>query len=383
MEKKQNRFWNANSPLVALSSSFLSILVGIFLGFIVVLLLDAKNAGPAFGNFLLYGFKSQSTIASFIYLSAPYLMCGLAVAFCFKSGSFNIGGPGQFIMGAMGSYLSAIYLKSPWYVSILAAMLFGAIWGSIPGILKSYFNVNEVLSAIMLNWLALITMTGTLESLNLFQNGQTIKINALNSNPNAILPSWGLDKFDSHFTIAIFIGILFAIAMWIIIKYRVFGFTVRSCGLNKDASRYAGMNTKLTIISTFAISGLLAAVGGAFYMLLPPGSNLGLPDTYTNLNLAGGMGFDGISVALLANNNPLGCIFSALFISYTKYSASGLNPFFNRAVGDVVISIIVFFASFASLVRIFLTTNYYKKLKDNICKKRAQKKDEAVQKEVM
>gem|GEM_PF-32916 len=347
-----------NQALNSITSSIISIVIGMIVGLIIVIFINPSRAFEAYGSFITYGFSTTTNIVGFIYRAAPYLMTGLAVAFCFNAGTFNIGGPGQFIVGGVCAYLSAVMLQMPWYVSLLLAILGSGLYGMLPGLLKAHFNVNEVLSAIMLNWISLISMNWIFDSLNLFDKGVTKKVNLLNTNPNAMLPTLGLENLDSHFTIALFLGIIIAIAIWITLNKTSLGFSIKAVGLNKDAAKYAGIPEKRTLITTFTIGGILAGLGGAFYMLLPPGSNQGFSNTYTDLNAVGGMGFDGISVALLANNNPIGCIFSALFISYIKLSGSGLNPYFSKYVGDTVIGVIVYLASFIALIKILLAKGY-------------------------
>jgi simple sugar transport system permease protein len=355
------RFWKSQGN-VSFLSSLVSILIGLLIGLIVVLCINAKKAFPSYGSFLVYGFKSVDNVAQFLYLSAPYIMTGLAVAFCFKAGSFNIGGPGQYFVGGLCAYLSATMLKTPWYVSLLFAILGGALTGFIPGILKAAFNVNEVLSAIMVNWISLIFGNWILNSANLYSNGHTIAVtNVEGTNSQSIIPSWGLENFSNFFTIAIFIAIIIAVIVWVVAKKTAFGFELRSVGLNKDAAKYAGMKAKRTLVIAFSVAGALAGLGGAFYILLPSGANNGFSSTYTDLSAVAGTGFDGISVALLASNNPVGCIFSAIFISYIRFSSAGLSPAFNKNVGDIVIGIIVYFASFVMLIRTLIQNGFIKK----------------------
>lgn len=345
---------------VAIVSSVLSIIVGMLIGLVVLLCIKPAYAFSSYANFLVYGFSNKANIAQFIYKAAPYLMTGLAVAFCFKAGSFNIGGPGQYFIGGVCAYLACVKLQAPWYLSLLCAILGGAFMGFLPGILKAAFNVNEVLSAIMLNWLSLILGNWLLHSLNLYTDSHTMAAGNLNTNSDALLPSWGLESFSTYFTIAIFIGMAVAVICWVILSKTTFGFKIKACGLNKDAAKYAGIKSKKTLVMAFIISGALAGLGGAFYILLPNGSNTGFTDTYTDLSAVAGIGFDGISVALLASNNPIGCIFSAIFISYIKLSSSGLSPRFNKNVGDVVIGVIVYFASFIALVRMLVAKGFIK-----------------------
>src|SRR5574344_556426 len=157
----------------------------------------------------------------------------------------------------------------------------------------------------MLNWLSLICMNWLLKTLGFYYSSNLKGVTTLNNAANAIIPSWGLESFDSHFTIAVFIGIIIAVFCWVILEKTNFGFEIKACGLNRDAAKYAGIKSKRTLIAAFAISGALAGLGGAFYILMPAGSTQGFADTYNDLNKVAGLGFDGISLALLASNNPI------------------------------------------------------------------------------
>ena len=139
--------------VVSILSSIISIFLGLFVGFIVLLCINAREAPSGFINMLKFGFTDKASVANIFYSCSPILMTGLAVAFAFKAGSFNIGGAGQFMGGATFAFVGAVLWHLPWPVCILLAIMGGAIVGSIPGLLKAFFNVNEVLSAILLNWI--------------------------------------------------------------------------------------------------------------------------------------------------------------------------------------------------------------------------------------
>ncbi|MFA6829845.1 MAG: ABC transporter permease [Bacilli bacterium] len=367
--KKSSSFRNFfRKPAVrSIASSLISILAGILVGFLVLLCINPAEAPSAFINMLKFPFINQTSIASIFYNCAPILMTGLAVAFCFKAGSFNIGGSGQFLAGATCAFVPAIMFHAPWYLCLLCAVVGGGIVGSIPGLLKAYFNVNEVLSAIMINWIMQFSFYMICQSnTSIFvENGLTSKVS--NVSPESILPTWGMESVSSNFTIGFFLACIIALIISFLIEKTTFGFEIKACGLNKDAAKYAGINEKKNIILAFTIAGILAGIGGAIYILMPASANSGLDVKYTAVP---GQGFDGISVALLANNNPLGCIFSAFFIQYLTYSGTGLGSGFTHKVPSLIVGIIVYFASFVALINILLEKGIIKKPKKRTLKKK-------------
>ncbi|MCI2068242.1 MAG: ABC transporter permease [Bacilli bacterium] len=333
--------------VISIFSSLISILIGLLIGFFILIFVHPSQAMEAFGKLIVSGFSSQDNIAHFFYLSAPIMLTGLAVAFTFKAGSFNIGGPGQYIAGGFFALYGALVLNLPWYVCLLLSLIGGGIWGFIPGILKAAFNVNEVLSAIMLNWIGLISAFLAIKNIPGMIDSHYSSRTAIvsNVNPGAVLPSWGLEAMGSGMTIAFFIGAIFAVICWVILNKTTLGFEIKACGFNKDAANYAGIPAKKNIVLAFIISGALAGLGGGIYYLSPT-STAGFVMTTSSLPSAG---FDGISVALLAANNPLGCIISALFVAYLTVSGSTLQAYdYAPEVITVVVGVIVYFASFVA-----------------------------------
>lgn len=347
-----------NQGFISFSASLLCIIFGFLVGFIMMLIVHPANAFSGLWGLISGGFSSNTSIAQFIYQAAPIMLTGLSVAFAFKVGLFNIGAPGQYIAGGVFALVGVLVWNWPWYAALLLALIGGAFVGMFPGLLKSFFNVNEVLSAIMLNWITLISAYIIIPNIPgmLDTRYPTHTVALISSvNPNGVLPSWGLNSLDSGLSISIFIGILVAVICWVIISKTTFGFELKSCGLNKDASKYAGINDKRNIILSFVIAGALAGLGGAMYYLAPA-TDAGYVLTTSTLPADG---FTGISVSLLAANNPIACIFSALFVSYLTVAGEKIQSL-NYAPENVsvIIGIIVYFASFALFVRQWLAKIY-------------------------
>jgi simple sugar transport system permease protein len=219
------------------------------------------------GSLLTSGFSSLSSILDLLYRAAPLLMVGLAVGFAFKAGLFNIGATGQYTVGGFFSLVAAILWQFPWWASILIGMIAGAFWGLIPGVFKALFNINEVITTIMLNWSGLFFVNLIFyNSPNIYLTSERTK--PLNyANPSAILPDlFGLRESMgySYANIGIIIAIIFAVIIFVILEKTVFGFEIKACGQNKNASQYAGIKAKRTIIFTMIISGALAGVAVPF-----------------------------------------------------------------------------------------------------------------------
>ena len=136
-------------------ASLVSILVGLLLGLILLFVFDSSRALVGFEALVTTGISTTDKLAKVLYQAAPLILTGLSVAFAFKTGLFNIGAPGQYTIGMFCALFAAIVLGTPWYVSLLFAMIGGALWGVLPGLFKAHFNVNEVITCIMLNWTGL------------------------------------------------------------------------------------------------------------------------------------------------------------------------------------------------------------------------------------
>ncbi len=342
--------------VVNVIASVVSILIGLLVGYLLLVVFNAPASTKGLFNILTTGFKSTEKFAKVLYTAAPLLMTGLSVGFAFRTGLFNIGASGQYTMGALFALISAIQFGMPWYVCILAAMLGGAIWGAIPGLFKALFNVNEVITSIMFNWIALFTVNLTLNNMpmmlaNYWGASYKNKTAALASaNKGALLPKLGLDEImgSNYMNIGIFVAILIALIAWIVLSKTTFGYELKACGYNRNASQYAGINPKRSIVLSMVISGALAGAGGALYYLSGTAQ-------YNIEKVLLGMGFNGIPVALLASSNPVGIIFSSLFISYIQVGGDALQPQFAKEIIDIIIAAIIYLSAFSLLMREIIT----------------------------
>ena len=358
MSRQQNdkRSAFSSGSLIGLYASLISIGIGLLIGAILLFLLNAKAAPEGFMNLITAGFRSSDKFAKVLYQAAPLLMTGLSVGFAFKTGLFNIGASGQYTVGAALALIFGIALQCPWYVCLLVAMLGGAFWGLFPGLFKAYFNVNEVITSIMFNWIGMFSVNLTINNMPVMlakywggaQMDRTADLKL--ANPSALIPRLGLDKLmnSSYMNIGIFIAILFAVVMWVILEKTTFGYELKACGLNKNASVYAGINAKRNIILSMVIAGALSGIGGGLYYLAGTGQ-------YILVKSLLSMGFNGIPVALLASSNPVGTIFSSLFVSYIQVGGDAMQPDFVKEIIDIIISVIIYLAAFALLMREFIS----------------------------
>ncbi|MDP3447063.1 MAG: ABC transporter permease, partial [Eubacteriales bacterium] len=207
-------------------ASLISIGVGLVVGLVLLYVLDAKAAGGAFISLVTTGFRSSDKLAKVLYQAAPLIMTGLSVGFAFKTGLFNIGATGQYTVGAVMALIGAIQFQLPWYVCLLLAMIGGAFWGIFPGLFKALFNVNEVITSIMFNWIGMFSMNLIINNMPMmlakFWGGAQMDRTAslLQANPNALIPRLGLDVLmkSNFMNTSIFIAIIFALIAWVILS---------------------------------------------------------------------------------------------------------------------------------------------------------------------
>ena len=346
-----------SNSAIKLYSSLACIIISVIIGFLILIFMDSSNVMREFETMLLGGTNYGSAhFFSILANAAPLLCCGLSIVFANKTGMFNIGVAGQYTIGILGSLMFALQFNMPWYVCVLAAVVFGAIWGVIPGVLKAYLNVSEVLSGIMLNWIALFFTNYSFQTylsscVNAVQGMKTYDISM--KNPSALLPQVGS---QSYFTIAIFIAIIVAIFIAFILKKTTLGFQLKASGLNKDATKYAGMNEKRNIIVSLAISGALAALGASLFYL----AGLEQYDVQASSALKQ-LPWNGIVVAFVGQLSPVGTIFATLFTSWITHGAQMmLQTSYPFEIADIITSIIVYLSGLTGLVIILVNKHVFK-----------------------
>ncbi len=344
------------SSITSVLAALLCIVIGMAVGFLVLLAINPAHAwGDGFIRILKGGFyDAPYGVGKMLANAAPLVMTGLSVGFAFKTGLFNIGAAGQYTLGAYGALYCAIMLKLPWFICLLVAAILGGIWGAIPGFFKAYFNINEVITSIMFNWIGLylvnelVYQNGTGPMYDV-RNTRTLNLGKSADYAQSIIPDFGLNKLfqTNSTTIAIFLAAIVAVLIWVVLNKTTFGYELKAVGLNKSDARYAGINEKKNIILSMAIAGALSGFGaGLFYL-----SNVGQWNPLNSTSLPA-MGFNGISVALLASSNPIGTIFSAIFISHISVGGTFLSTkYYPTEIADLISGIIIYLCAFSMLFR--------------------------------
>nr|WP_241254434.1 ABC transporter permease [Brevibacillus sp. SYP-B805] len=336
----------AESTLVPLAAILLGLLTGA-----LAMLAGGFDPLLAYQSLLKKVFGNAYNFGETIRQITPLIFTGLSVAFAFRTGLFNIGAEGQFIMGMLASVYIGIVFDLPAYIhaplAILAGALAGGLWGAIAGYLKAARGVHEVITTIMMNWIALYLANYILASFLVpegKQNSEPVKETAV------ITIGWLSQMFDSarlHWgtLLALIAAVVFYVLLW---KTKL-GFELRAVGFNPHASEYAGMNVNKNVVNAMLIGGMFAGIGGAC-------ETLGVFH-YMSISAAmPGYGMDGIAVALIGGNTPLGVILGAILFGMLSFGASGMK--FGAGVPveliRVVIASVIFFVAAHGIVRYLL-----------------------------
>ncbi len=332
----------------AVKFSLLSILLGLLVG-AIVLVISGNSPIRAYGAMIEGIFGKPKYIAWTIIKATPYILTGLSIAFAFKTGLFNIGAEGQFIIGALVATLVGYSVQLPAIIhiplTIILAGLAGGLWGSIAGFLKSKFGINEVIATIMLNWIAFYLSNFMVSNSFISVENSEASVNIQESASIGIDWLKGLVGPATSVNWGIIISIILVFVIWFVLTKTTLGFELRAVGHNKDAAEYAGIDVGKSILKSMAIAGLLAGVAGAIQVM-------GVTHNITVLAAQEGYGFDGIAVALIANSNPIGVIFSGLLFGAFKYGGIKMQSVGAPSeVINIVIGSIVFFIALSNGLR--------------------------------
>jgi ABC-type uncharacterized transport system permease subunit len=335
-----------------LALPFLAILLALVAGAVVILLSSALVPGHPFDPslpFTAYGALFEGSLGSenaqveTLVQATPLLLAALGIGLGFKAGLFNIGAQGQFLVGAVAAVGTAQLVRDSGPVvaipvAFLAGAAAGAAWGFLPGFLKAVSGAHEVVTTIMLNYVALALLSWLVTGpLRLPKSPQPVT----NTVGDAALPI--LLGRDGH--IGIVLALLAVPVMWFLLNRTTRGFEIRAVGANPDASRYAGMKPRRLIVLTMTIAGLLAGLAGA-------GNILGINHQVT-ASFSTTVGFDAITVALLGRSHPIGIMLAALLLGGMRAGAALMQIKAGVPVElvDVVQSIILLFLVASPVVR--------------------------------
>ena len=355
---KQNKNILKNPGVQSLLTSLLCILLGLFIGYLVLLLINPTGAWGAITNVMKNFLTYSSAKAQLKYLgntlvrTAPLLMCSLSVLFVYKVGLFNIGAAGQYVAGACACLYAALYLHWHWLPCMLLAIAAGALLGVISGLLKSSFNVSEVISGIMLNWIALYITNMLLTNVKEATSPYTYQLKA--EGPQAILPQISLSKLlsgNQYVTIAIPIAIVCAVVIWVVLSKTLFGYELKATGNNPNAAKYCGMAEKRNIILTLAIGGALAGLGASLLY------QTGYEQWQCTYSSVPSMVFNGIAAAFLGGLSPIGSIFASFFIQHITAGGAYVDKsLYCSQISDLISAIIIYLCSFVLFFKTVLSS---------------------------
>ena len=347
-----------NNGVQSLIASLLCIVLGMLIGYIVLLFINPTGAGEAIitvmKNFLNYNRADTQLkyLGNTLVKTAPLLMCSLSILFAYKVGLFNIGAAGQYCFGVALSLYAALGLGWSWLPCLLVAMAGGAVLGAISGVLKSYCNVNEVISGIMLNWIMLYTANMILANVKEPTSPYTIQMRSFGS--AAVLPTLGLDKLfndNTYVTLAIPLAIILAIVVDVVLNKTRFGYELRATGNNKFAAKYCGMAEKRNIILTLVIAGALSGLGASLLY------QSGYEQWQVTASSVPAMGFNGIAATFLGGLNPIGTIFASFFIQHiTSGGAYVDKTIYGSQISDLISAIIIYLCGFVLFMKYAMNT---------------------------
>jgi simple sugar transport system permease protein len=340
----------------------IAIVFGLLFG-ALIMLIGGYNPILAYSSLIKKVFGDSYGFGETIREITPLLLTGLSVAFAFRSGLFNIGAEGQFIMGSLGASIVGIKLSAPWFIhaplAILAGALLAGLWGGLAGLLKAKWGVNEVITTIMLNWIALF-LANYIISHFLLEPGQQRTYHIHNT--ASISYPWLSHLFqNARMHWGTLIALLGPVVFYLILWKTKQGFELRAVGLNPQAAEYAGMNVKRNIIKAMFIGGVFAGLAGVFDVL-------GVFHYQVAASSSSGYGFDGIAVSLLGGNHPLGVLLAAILFGTLSYGAAGMS--FGADVPPeiirIVIGSVIFFVASPGIIRWVIRTFKSKRQKGEV-----------------
>lgn len=359
-----------NNAVQSLLTSLICIIIGMFVGYLVLLVIEPSGAAESImaiaKNFLGYSKTNMQLkhLGTTLAKTAPLIMCSLSVLFSYKVGLFNIGAAGQYVMGACACLYAALAWGWGWLPCMLFAAFAGAFFGMITGALKSYFNVNEVISGIMLNWIGLYFTNMLLTTVKDVSSAYTYTLKA--KAKDAILPTLGLENFfngNKYVGLAIPLAVVFAIIVWVVLNKTKFGYELKATGYNKHAAKYCGMAEKRNIIISLAISGALAGLGGSFLY------QTDIEQWQVTISSVPGMGFNGIAAAFLGGLNPIGVIFSSFFIQHITEGGSHVDlTIYCSQISELISAIIIYLCGFVGFFKMAMNTSLAKSEEKQLAK---------------
>ena len=363
-----------NNGVQSLLASLACVVLGLLIGYIVLLFINPNGAGEAIAavmkNFLNYSKSATQAkyLGNTLVKTAPLLLCALSILFSYKVGLFNIGAAGQYCAGVALSLYAALAWGWGWLPCMLLAMLGGMVLGAISGLLKSYCNVNEVISGIMLNWIVLYLTNMLLTNVKEETSPYTFVL--AHKNPSAVLPTLGLGSLlnnNQYVGLALPLSILAAVLVWVVLEKTRFGYELRATGNNKNAAKYCGMAEKRNVILSLMISGALAGMGAAMLYLT------GYEQWQCSTSSVPGMGFNGIAAAFLGGLNPFGTILASFFIQHITAGGAYVDKtMYCAQISDLISAIIIYLCGFVLFMKYAMNSAISKREEKAALKEREQ-----------
>ena len=366
-----------NNGVQSLLASLVCVILGLLIGYVVLLFINPDGASEAIAavmkNFLTYSKPETQAkyLGNTLVKTAPLLMCSLSILFAYKVGLFNIGAAGQYCIGVALSLYAALAWGWGWLPCMLLAMVGGGLLGAISGLLKSYCNVNEVISGIMLNWIVLYLTNMLLTLVKEDTSPYTYVLS--HKNAAAILPSLGLGSLfngNQYVGLALPLSVLIAVLVWVVLEKTRFGYELRATGGNKNAAKYCGMAEKRNIILTLVISGALAGLGAAMLYLT------GYEQWQCSTSTVPGMGFNGIAAAFLGGLNPFGAILASFFIQHITAGGAYVDKsMYCAQISDLISAIIIYLCGFVLFMKYAMNTAIAKREEKLAAKEKKEQAD--------
>ena len=331
--------------------TIIAIIAGLLIG-AVFLMIAGISPAVAYGKLFSSIFSKPKYLVWTLVYASPLIFTGLSVAFSFRTGVFNIGAEGQFVIGGLVACVLGIVLKLPAglhaIICLVAAAAAGCIWSLIVGILKVKRGIHEVLSFIMFNWIAFYLSNYVVNLPGIHRDSseatQDVAASARLLMPEGLRST--LDCSNAHWGIVL--AVIAAVIIWVIIEKTTLGYKLKAVGFNSNGAEYGGIDANKSILTALGISGLLSGLGGAVQVL-------GMAGRLSQFAGQEGFGFEGITVALIGSSNPIGCIFSGLFYGAMKYGGSKLSIVKAPSeVVDIIMGCIVLLIAIAHVFKVFV-----------------------------
>lgn len=359
-----------NHKIVSLlRKQIVAIIFAILCGFLVAgIVLAATGYDPmeAFSALFRGIYSKPKYLSNTIIKSTPIILTGLSVAFAFKTGLFNMGAEGQYIMGTIAAVTVGVLFDLPPVLQIpliiVAGMVAGALYGAIVGVLKAYYGIHEVITSIMLNWIALyfnnfvvnlklLHKENTTGTYPIHDTGKIIFFGQLKRTREGQMslkesPFWGEIILKTDFNAGIIFAVVAVICVILLLKYTSKGYQLKAVGFNMDAAEFAGISVKKNMIHSMLIAGAISGLAGALVIAGMAPHKLSMLSAFENY------GWNGVSVALIAGSSPIGCLFAGLLFGGFLYGGQTVQSEVGAPseIMNIMLGTIVFFVALSKVV---------------------------------